>query len=51
VKAIKENESEATKEAHNKREIAFRRDVNHGFDKVEMLPGNVGLLALRAFYQ
>jgi C-terminal processing protease CtpA/Prc len=32
-----------------KKQAAFMNAVNHGFDKVERLPGNVGLLALRTF--
>ncbi len=43
------NEPDANKADRTNKEIAFRRAVNHGFDKVERLPGNVGLLELRAF--
>jgi C-terminal processing protease CtpA/Prc len=49
VNKSRQHESEAEKADKIERDAEFRRDVNHGFDKVEILPGNVGLFELRAF--
>jgi C-terminal processing protease CtpA/Prc len=49
VNAVQSEEGEANKAKRIKNEMDFRADVNHGFDKIEMLPGNIGLLELRGF--
>ena len=49
VNRSRQSESEAEKADRDKGESEFRRDVNQGFDKLEILPGNIGLLELRGF--
>jgi len=49
VNAAEKKDSAEIMAAQNKKQQAFMAAVNHGFDKVERLPGNVGLLELRTF--
>jgi hypothetical protein len=44
-----EDEEKPADPAERERRLKFERRVNHGFEKVERLPGNIGYLEMRGF--